>query len=104
MITEKDLLEAIEECEKEPITENKIDKLANFYIIYDHLFGGYPVSGYSYAEKEPVSIVETDGGTEFLQFIDGMDQKIVWPVIGELMETIKLLNPRIYDGVFRRLE
>ena len=33
MITEKELLQAIAECEAEPITAAKIAKLADFYII-----------------------------------------------------------------------
>ena len=37
MITEKELLSAIAECEAEPITAAKVGKLADFYIIYDHL-------------------------------------------------------------------
>ena len=105
MITEKDLLEAIEECEKEPITATKIAKLADFYTIYNNLFGA-PVNdyGYSYAaEKEPEIIIDIDGDSEFFRAINGKDPYNVWHVINELMDTIKIINPRLYDGVIRRL-
>jgi hypothetical protein len=28
----------------------------------------------------------------------------VWSVLDELMETLRITNPRLYDGVMRRLD
>lgn len=103
MITERELLDAIKECEKEPITMAKCDKLASFYIIYDHLFGN---GGYSFGQgkTEVEKVITTNGDSEFLRMIDGMKSERVLKVVDELMETIKLINPKLYDGVLRKLD
>ena len=63
MITERDLLEAIDECNgaRSP-NANTCIKLAAFYIILDHLYGDEPT--YSKAE-EPAEIVKYRSETEW---------------------------------------
>ena len=102
MITEKELTDAIRECESEPITPNKVSKLADFYIIYEHLFGQPVDTAYSYAPQAE-KIIYTDGGNEFLQAVNGKDTEKVVAIIDELMEAVKILQPRMYDGVICRL-
>ena len=102
MITEKELMAAIKECESEPITPNKVSKLADFYIIYEHLFGQPVDTAYSYAPSAE-KVICTDGGTEFLQAVNGKDAEKVMAVVDELLEAVKVLQPRMYDGVLRRL-
>ncbi|MBO5701384.1 MAG: hypothetical protein J6S71_02990 [Clostridia bacterium] len=102
MITEKELLEAITECESEPITAAKISKLANFYIIYDHLFGEPLATEHNNGLKK-IDTLSVSGESEFLQQIDGMKVDKVLKVIDELLEVIKVTNPRLYDGVLRKL-
>ena len=103
MITEKELLAAIEECEAEPITQNKVSKLADFYIIYDHLFGQPYDTGYSY--QAPIeNKIEVKGDSDFLKTVNGMKSEKVWEVINELMDVLEATNPRLYDGVMRKLE
>lgn len=102
MITEKELTDAIRECESEPITPNKVSKLADFYIIYEHLFGQPVDTAYSCAPQAE-KVIYTDGGNEFLQAINGKDTEKVMAIIDELMEAVKILQPRMYDGVICRL-
>ena len=102
MITEKELMEAIAECEADPVTPAKVSKLADFYIIYDHLFGMPVDDGYSYAGNVE-NVIQTNGDTEFLSTVNGKDAEKVLAVIDELLEAVKLLQPRMYDGVIRRL-
>ena len=102
MITEKELMEAIKECESEPITPAKVSKLADFYIIHEHLFGMPMENGYSYASNVE-KVLQTNGGTEFLQAVDGKNSEKVMAIIDELLEAVKLLQPRMYDSVLRRL-
>lgn len=102
MITEKELTDAIRECETEPITPNKVSKLADFYIIYEHLFGQPVDTAYSYAPQAE-KVIYTDGGNEFLQAVNGKDTEKVVAIIDELMEAVKILQPRMYDGVICRL-
>jgi hypothetical protein len=106
LITKQDLLEAIAECQgtRTPNANTAI-KLAAFYTILDHLDEEkeppekQSFSGYSFASNA----VNIDSESEFAQAIRGKPQSEVWPVIDELMATIKLMNERLYNGVLRKL-
>ena len=103
MITEKELLNAIEKCQQDPITSSKRSTLADLYIIYDHLFGEPYDTGYSY--QAPIEkVIEVKGDSDFLKTVNGMKSEKVWAVINELMEALEATNPRLYDGVMRKLE
>lgn len=99
MITERELLEAIRKCERDPVTYNSCEKLANYYIIYDHLFG----EPRDTVSREIEKVISVDGDTEFLQIVNGMNSEKVWSVMDELLTTIQVINPRLYDGVIRKL-
>ena len=102
MITERELLQAIDECQQEPITSSKRGTLADLYIIYDHLFGEPINASYSYDNKIEKQIY-TNGDTEFLEAVNGKDTEKVMAVLDELMEATKTLHPRMYDGVLQRI-
>lgn len=102
MITEKELMAAIAECEADPVTPAKVSKLADFYIIYDHLFGAPIEEGYSYAGSVE-NVIQSNGDTEFLQAVDGKDADKVLAIVDELLNAVRVLQPRMYDGVIRRL-
>lgn len=109
MITEHDLQEAIAECEgvRNP-NANTCIKLAAFYTIQQHMFGdgdGREVK-YSFApspdSKQEVS-VDYDGDSEFSRSIAGKDAWEMWSIMDELMTTLQVINPRLYDGVMRKI-
>lgn len=111
MISERDLLEAIAECqgERNP-NANTCIKLAAFLTIKNELYGkaepeectpSYPQPSYSYSAGPAI---EYSSDTEFSQIINGKDPSQVWPIIDELMSTVQALMPRLYDGVIRRLQ
>lgn len=110
MITEKDLQEAIAECEgqRNP-NANTCIKLAAFYTIRQHMFGQPEPSGtYSYAAEPPESVVEPDtisyeSDTEFSQAIYGMHTDDVISLMDELMSALQVVQPRLYDSVMRKL-
>ena len=105
MITEKELSQAIRECEKEPITASKVSKLADLYIIQDHLFGYN--GGYSYSNapaKTVENVIEINGDTDFLSVVNGKKSEKVWAVIDEVMEVVKTLHPKMYDRVIEKIE
>lgn len=112
MITEKDLEEAIKECEgKRKPDANTCMKLAAFYTIKDQLYPQKVASGR--AEPEPKfeenysysagPDIQYSGQSEFANAVYGRDPNDIMPIMDELMETIKVLNPRLYSGVMRRL-
>lgn len=92
---------------------NTAVKLAAFYTILDHMDESETMqdadkkhdgsfAGYSLAAADG-STVHYEGSSEFAKIIDGQSQARVWPVIDELMTTVKTMNERLYNGVLRRL-
>lgn len=102
MITEKELLQAIQECEAEPITERKICKLADFYIIYDHLFGTPQTE--NRPQKQIEKVLETNGDSDFLQAVNGKNAEKVLVIIDELLQATKALHPRMYDRILDKIQ
>ena len=109
MITEKDLQEAIAECQgqRNP-NANTCIKLAAFYTIRRELFGeekeAVQLPGYAYAmqtESEPMILNDSD--SEFARAIDGRPQAEIWPLMDEMMDTIHAIHPRLYSAVMDRL-
>lgn len=115
MITEHDLQEAILECQgqRNPTATTCI-KLAAFLIIKRELYPEQdpepfkePPQVYSYSKEppsEPPDEITYDSGSEFSEAISGKHQEDVWPVIDELMDVLHTINPRLYDGVMRKLD
>lgn len=112
MITEKDLQEAIAECEgvRNP-NANTCIKLAAFYTIKEHMFGKpepEPYSReYSYASGKPgqeAEEVRYDSHTEFSGAVNGKEIVDVLKVMDELMSTLAVVQPRLYAGVMRKIK
>ena len=111
MITEKDLQEAIAECQgqRNP-NANTCIKLAAFYTIRKELFGeekeaGRP-AGYSYLPAPQPSaepLIRNDSDSDFARAIDGRRQDEIWPLMDEMMDTIHAIHPRLYKAVMDRL-
>ena len=102
MFSKNELLDAIEELEMSPATYQNAEKLATFYVLYEHL----------YVKKEPVSRVESVneviigdyGDSEFLQTVIGMKSENAWMIVDELMDAVKTLQPRLYQATIAKLK
>ena len=116
MINKKDLQEAIAECTgKRNPTADTCMKLAAYYTIQDHLYkdttptksmSAYrPVVSQSFAaDPLPESrSYDGQGGSEFLDLVKGKDVNVVMAVMDELMTTLGVINPRLYEGVMTKL-
>lgn len=108
MITEKELLEGIAECQgqRNP-NANTCLKLASFYTILDHIKEKQndvakntpvPVQTYSFA-PEPYR-----SKTEFGNIIQELDTYDVLEIMDELMTTLLVVQPRLYASVLRKLK
>ena len=108
MITERDLEQAIAECqgERNPNSSTCI-KLAAFYTIRNEMFGkSEPLPGYSHAaapDGPADTHIEYNSGTDFSQAISGMDPADIWPIIDELVSALQVVQPRLYDAFMRKL-
>lgn len=105
MITEKDLIEAIAECQGERKPDaNTCIKLASYLTIKHFLYPTdeqEPQQAYSYAP----AIIEEDYLTEseLSSKIRAVGMDKAYPVIDELMATLAYINPKLYDSVIRKL-
>lgn len=103
MIKEQDLLDAIAECqgERNP-NANTCIKLAAYYTILNQIRPKemeQPV--YSYAESP--NKVTYDSGSEFSDIIQVKNINDVLDIMDELMDTIKVLAPKLYYATMDHL-
>ena len=117
MITLHDLDTAIAKCQGENSPNaNTCIKLAAFYTIRREMFGedgagsapGMPQPGYSTqtapdAPEQAETYIDFESGSEFSRAINGRDAYAVWKVMDELMDVLDATNPRLYNGVLRKL-
>ena len=90
MFSKNEILDAIDDLESAPATYQNAEKLATFYLLYDHL----------YVEKEPVNRIEPVREVT----ISGQNAEDVWEVMNELMDTIKALQPKLYNATIDNLK
>ncbi|WP_308275230.1 hypothetical protein [Prevotella sp.] len=109
MLAERDLLETIEECKavKRP-TAATCQLMASCYTILDHMFPEYsrsadvsPVSLYSSA---PAPQNDEISGSEFAIAANLAGMKRLLEVMDEHMECIRLIYPKEYAAIMRRLK
>lgn len=88
--------EAIDELERKEINYAVAAKLADLYIVRDHMKGlTVEVKGIEAPEEEPMS--------EFMEAVKKAGWEKGWKVMDELMTTLQAVNRRLYDGVMRQL-
>jgi len=110
VITEKDLQEAIAECQgvKNPNAGTCL-KLAAFLTIQREMFGkeDLPIrtgGGYSYAGPADADAISYYGDTDFARLIEGRNPDDIWPIMDELMSVLEAVNPRLYAAVLRKIK
>ena len=107
MITEQELHEAIAECQgqRNP-NANTCIKLASFYTILDHIKKDMveqtPMPAYSFA-NDAENTITYQSGTEFADAVYGRGVDEIMGIMDELMSTISVINPPLYNSVMRRV-
>lgn len=101
MIKENDLLEAIAECqgERNP-TANTCRNLAAYYTILDHVKEREPNTGYSFSAGP--QFYSSD--SEFGRVIQYKELTSIMPLMDELMTTLQVIQPRLYEAVMMKLK
>lgn len=105
MVDEKELQLWIARLETEESSWPNYQKLAALYIIQNHnkpepVSAPEPVS-YSFA---PAPVVAEYGDSDFLRTVSGKDQSRAWAVMDELMDTLQVVNARVYNNVMNKLQ
>lgn len=102
MISEKELLKAIEDCERNLNSLQGCEKLSALYNVYDHLYGAPAM--YENVHVTTETVVKTDKDNEFFKAVDGKEAGQIWNIINELMESVKLIQPRLYDATIQKIK
>lgn len=104
----KEIEWAIHELENEESSERRYEMLAALYTCRKEMTGETDrpqIAAYSQAVG-PVSAPEPldlYGDSEFLSAVSGKDPTAAWAVMDEHMAALKMMNPRVYQGVLRKL-
>lgn len=105
MITEKDLQEAIAECEgaRNP-NANTCIKLAAYYTIQRELYGEQEQAvSLPHPIRETIVAAPYESDTEFGRIVGRLNTHDVLEAMDELVSTVQVLNPPLYDAVIRKL-
>lgn len=113
MLDKAEIRAAIAKLEFDESSYSNYAKLASLYVIRDKMQeeergdGGKYVGYYSGAPApvtaEP-AIVGEYGDSEFLLAVAGKNPAKAWAVVDELMDTLSLVNRKVYDSVLRKIK
>lgn len=84
-------------------------KLANLYTIRDRMDRQERQAPYEAAYSaapavEDSFVVGDYGDSDFLRAVYGKDQGNAWAIMDELMDTLSVVNRRVYDSVMRKIQ
>ena len=104
MITQRDIDAAIAECQgkRNPDAKTCI-MLAAFYTIRREMFPEESRPEYSFAAAPIRNSIDYDSGSDFSKAISGKDQNDVISLMDDLMNTLSIIQPRLYAAVMDRL-
>lgn len=102
----REIEKAIKEILNAPITYRSIEKLRHLYTVYNNLYSDNDTK-YQYsraAEKPEVQRETRQPKTEFERILQSTDYRRIISVFSELGDTLKVISPRLYEGVVRELK
>lgn len=104
----KEIEWAIQELEGQESSEDGYALLAALYTCRNEMMGlSAPqpqMAAYSEAAGPAADRLGQYGDSDFLRAVAGKNSAEAWIVIDELMETLQVINQRIYDSTMRKLE
>lgn len=112
MLDEAEIRKEIARLEYEESSYPNYAKLANLYVIRDKMQGaenardkfvGYYPGAPAPVTAEPATVGEY-GDSEFLLAVAGKDPAKAWTVIDELMDTLAMVNSKVYNSVMQKIK
>lgn len=112
MLDEAEIRKEIARLEYEESSYSNYAKLANLYTIRGQMRaeGQAPAarqmmaySGDAEHVKAKPQTVGEHGDSDFLRAVSGKPEARVWPIVDELMDTLAMVNRRVYDSVMRKI-
>ena len=102
----KEIEWAISELEQEESSKSNYILLAALYICRENMQGSGTIlrrKEYS-AASAPEERLGLYGDSDFLREVSGKHPNDVLAIMDELMDTLKAVNPRVYESVLRKIE
>lgn len=110
MITAEKLHSEIEQLKAAPMTGDNCSSLASLLIIKEHLFKDEHHNSHSVAINEPQAIlndkpitVYTENANPFIKAINGKEMEQLIPIFDELMSSVKVLYPKLYQKTLNQI-
>ena len=101
MPSKEELLDAIAECSQREASYSNCEKLATFYTLLSYLYS--QEDGHSHSIST-VNYFPVMNGSEFREAITGKNIDKVVDVLDEHMNVIKLLFPKEYMAVIKKID
>lgn len=106
------MIGAIAEIENSELTMTRVKNLAALYVVKNqHIAEVSPAAkkeerqeSVRYYEAAEPSTRAAVGGSDFLQAVSNVDTSAALNVLDELMSALYVANPKVYNGVMRKLE
>lgn len=100
MIDENEIRRWIARLETEESSWANYERLAVLYTVLNQQEGEKPAPVMYSAAPAPVEVY---GGSDFLQAVSNVDPSKAWAIMDELMDSLKVVNERVYNSVMRKL-
>ena len=103
MFSEAELIDAIDQLKAGKHSIQNCEKLAAVYIVLDHLYGERLVMDTGYSNSKDESKIGLYGESKLLKTVAGKSAENVWILIDELIDALMVLNPRLVNNFFEKL-
>lgn len=114
MLDRKEIDMEIARLEYEESSYPAYSKLADLYTIRNQMdreknkefpASSAYVEAYSAASSsaEQSMTVGWNGDSDFLRTLEGRNSAAAWAIMDDLMDTLHTVNPRVYEGVMRKI-
>lgn len=109
MISKDEIDRAILEHEAKDTTYANCERLAWLYIVRDHITptetknAAKAANAVTY-EIVPSNVLNVAGNSDFIKAVNGKPTQKVFSTLNELLQTIYVLNPKLYDAVLESIK
>ena len=111
MLDEAEIRKEIARLEYEESSYPNYAKLADLYTIRNQMqdgqggsrFVGYYSADPAPAIEEPKTVGEY-GDSDFLLAVSGKDPAKAWAIVDELMDTLAMVNSKVYNSVMQKIK
>lgn len=93
----------IAEWESKDLTFFTVERLAWLYIVRDHILMNKSTDQPDADKVVYMPSVAISSGSEFMNAAEQADVNHLWKTMDELMDALKIMNPRLYDSTLRML-